>query len=73
VLSYLASKPSLGVRSGAPVVKARPAAAFAASFAAAASLAACTGKGTSEQLGMNVINHDGTKVWPLSPKDGTTG
>jgi hypothetical protein len=70
VLSYLASKPSLGVRSGAPVGLARPAAAgtrFAAAFAA------CAGKGTSEQLAMNVIDHNGTKVWPLSPKDGSTG
>lgn len=64
MLSCLASKPSLRVRSGAPAASARPAAAFAAFYAA---------KGTSEQLAMTVIDHNGTKVWPLSPKDWSTG
>jgi hypothetical protein len=63
VLSYLASKPSLRVRSGALAVTARPAALFA-SFVA---------DGNCEQLAMTAIDHNGTKVWPLSPKDRSTG
>lgn len=66
VLSYLASQPSLGVRSGAPVGMARPA-------ISAASFAAVAGNGFREQLAMTVIDHNDTKVWPLSPKDGSTG
>ncbi|HEX4865810.1 MAG TPA: hypothetical protein VFV02_17205 [Acidimicrobiales bacterium] len=66
VLSYIASQPSLGVRSGAPVVMARPP-------LSAASFAAVAGNGIREQLAMTVIDHNDTKVWPLSPKDGSTG
>ena len=63
VLSYIASDASARVRFGAPVAMSRPAAYFAP-FA---------GCGIREQLAMTVSNHNGTKVWPLSPEDGSTG
>ena len=66
VLSSLASQPSLRVRSSAPVAMARPA-------VSAAYFAAVAGNGIREQFAMTVIDHLDTKVWPLSPKDGSTG
>lgn len=63
MLTYIASDASARVRFGAPVAMSRPAASFAA-------FAGCA---IGEQLAMTVTNHDGTKVWPLSPEDESTG
>ena len=63
MLSYIASSASARVRFGAPVAASRPAASFAA-------FAGCA---IGEQLAMTVIDHNGTKVWPLSPEDESTG
>lgn len=64
MLTYMASTPSSRVRSGAPVAMSRP----------AALIAAVAGNGHREQLATTFIfDHNGTKVWPLSPKDDSTG
>ena len=62
VLTSITSRVSARVRFGAPAAS-RP----------AALVAAYAGIGICEQLTMTVADHNGTKVWPLSPKDGSTG
>ena len=63
MLSISASNASVRVRFGAPVASVRPAAFFAAP----------AGYGLREQLAMTAIDHNSTKVRPLSPKDESTG
>jgi hypothetical protein len=63
VLTYMSSNTSARVRSGAPVAMTRPAVFFAV----------CAGDGIREQLATTALDHNGTKVWPLSPKDDSTG